>query len=97
MPKPRNYSLNKNPFSYSKVVRPATCSCGKKIQQPTNNQPAGCQSAQTEEQITQVFCMPLAKLKSNNSKSETTTVSTVLTTQTPKSSTNVKKKSQNTK
>ncbi|GBM46459.1 hypothetical protein AVEN_78601-1 [Araneus ventricosus] len=24
--------------SYSKVVQPATCSCGKKIQQPTNQQ-----------------------------------------------------------
>ncbi|GBN13177.1 hypothetical protein AVEN_9883-1 [Araneus ventricosus] len=88
-----------NSVSYSKVVQPATCSCGKKIQ-PTINQPAACQSAQTDEQITQVFCMPLAKLKSsksNKSKSETTTVSTVLNTQIPKSSTNVQKKSQNTK
>ncbi|GBN56055.1 hypothetical protein AVEN_160577-1 [Araneus ventricosus] len=44
--------------------------------------------------------MPLAKLKSsksNKSKSETTTVSTVLNTQIPKSSTNIQKKSQNSK
>ncbi|GBM36161.1 hypothetical protein AVEN_31358-1 [Araneus ventricosus] len=65
-----------------------------------NNQPTiNPQHVNPHKQITQVFCKPLAKLKSsksNKSKSETTTVSTVLTTQIPKSSTNVQKKSQNT-